>query len=639
MNKKVMSWLRMIVFALALAFLMTACTQFNVSEGYVITNEGEMTIATINYNKSIKDYTAIIISVFDSLKSSKHVKIIFEEGKYSFYPEKASTRELIISNNDSGIKQVVFDIVGFNNIEIDGGESDFIFYGKIIPFHICETTNIKLRNFSIYWDSPFVLEGMVIKNDSTNQSFDIKILDEIKYKVVNDSLFYFGYDWSIGLGENIVYDPQTNRPMYYTSKYEHDWKKMTLKALNLGSGVVRLSGTTGKVPPVGSIYTDKGPHGKNRLYPAIFINKSKDVILNNIYIFDSGAMALICQKTEDVLMSKFNVMLDRESKRMISASADATHFVNCKGIVKFDSCRFENMLDDATNVHGTYQLVDTILSENQLVLSPGHYQQHGFELFSPGDSVGLVDRKSLQIKYRSKVKSFKSKNEKSFLLTLEHPFNNEMLTGSYVVENLTWNASLIMQNCIVKQNRARSILISTSKPVLIENNYFSSMMAGIRICGDANYWFESGHVDSVIIRNNTFEEIGIGGHSPQAVLQIDPVIGENYRKGYYYHRNILFEKNTITTFDPLIVYALSVKGLVIRDNVINQSRMYKPIFDLSTFDIHNCANVLIEKNIYKGSLSALIAIDDCDESTVKIKHQKGFSKELSKKINHYFYQD
>ena len=145
-----MSWLRMIVFALALAFLMTACTQFNVSEGYVITNEGEMTIATINYNKSIKDYTAIIISVFDSLKSSKHVKIIFEEGKYSFYPEKASTRELIISNNDSGIKQVVFDIVGFNNIEIDGGESDFIFYGKIIPFHICETTNIKLRNFSIY---------------------------------------------------------------------------------------------------------------------------------------------------------------------------------------------------------------------------------------------------------------------------------------------------------------------------------------------------------------------------------------------------------------------------------------------------------------------------------------------------------
>lgn len=639
MNKKVVKSLKMIVFAFAMELLVVACTPFKGSNGYVITYEDELTIATINYNKNIKDYSTIIISLLDSIKDCKQTKIIFEKGEYSFYPENARTKNLNISNNDSGIKQVVFDITEFSNIEIDGGGSDFMFYGKIIPFHICETTKIKLRNFSILWDSPFVLEGMVINNDSTNQSFDIKILDGIKYKVDNDSLFYSGYNWSIGLGENIVYDAQTHRPMYYTSKYEHDWKKRTLKALDMGNGIVRLTGTTGKVPPVGSIYTDKGPHGKNRLFPAIFIDKSKSVIINDINIFDSGAMALICQKTEDVSMSKLNVMLARESKRMISASADATHFVNCKGTIKFDSCRFENMLDDATNVHGTYQIVDSILSDKQLTLSPGHYQQNGFELFSTDDSVGLVDRKSLQIIYRAKVKSYKIVTEKNFLLTLDRPLPKHILAGSYVVENLSWKASMIMRNCTIKQNRARSILISTSKPVLVENNYFSSMMAGIRICGDANYWFESGEVDSVIIRNNTFEEIGIGGHSPQAVLQIDPIIGKKFRNGFYYHRNIVFEKNTIKTFDPLIVYALSVKGLVIRDNIINQSKMYKPIFDMSTFDIHNCSDVLIENNIYKGSLSALIAIDNCDVSSLNIKPQIGFSKELSKKINHYFYQD
>lgn len=639
MNKKFVSWSKMLVFTLGIGFLMVACTPFNVSKGYVITNEGETTIATIRYNKNIKDYSTIIISVLDSLKSNKQVKIMFEKGKYSFYPEKVCSKKLIISNNDSGIKQIVFDITEFNNIEIDGGGSDFIFFGKIIPFHICKTTNIKLQNFSIFWDSPFVLEGMVINNDSTNQSFDIKILDGIKYKVENDSLFYSGYNWSISLGENIVYDPQTQRPMYYTSKYEHDWKKQALKAKDLGGGVVCLSGTTGKVPPVGSIYTDKGPHGMNRLYPAIFIDRSNNIQLRDINIFDSGAMALICQKTEDVSMRNFNVILSPDSKRMISASADATHFVNCKGLIEFDNCRFENMLDDATNVHGTYQLVDSILSDNQLALSSGHYQQDEFELFSPGDSVGLIDRKSLQTKYLSKVKSYKVVGKRLFLLTLEHPLKKQMLSGNYVVENLSWKASVIMQNCTVKQNRARSILISTTKPVLIEKNYFSSMMAGIRICGDANYWFESGEVDSVIIRNNTFEEIGIGGHSPQAVLQIDPIIGKEFRNGYYYHRNILFEKNTITTFDPLIVYALSVKGLVIRDNIINQSKVYKPIFDMSTIDLHNCSDVLIENNIYKGSLSALIAIDDCDESTLTIKPQKGFSKERSKKINQYFYQD
>lgn len=632
--------LKTIVFVVGLQFLVVACLKIDATEGFVVFMEGEKTIYKISNNKNVDDYTPIVKSVLDSCEGKNNVKIIFEKGKYLFFPKKAQSRFLSISNNDSGIKRIVFELSGYTNLEIDGGGSKFVFHGKMVPFSIQNSSNIKLHSFSVNWDSPFVLEGIVVNNDSINKSFDIKIQNNIKYEVQHDVLTFSGYDWSIGLGENIIYDPQTKRPLYNTSKYEHDWNKVTLKAFDLGRGVVRLSGTTAKVPPIGSIYADKGPHGKNRLYPALFIEESKDILLRDINIHDAGAMALISQKTENVSMLRFNVILPGGSKRMISASADATHFVNCKGTISFDSCKFENMLDDATNVHGTYQIVDSIVSDTQLALTPGHFQQNGFNLFSTGDSVALIDRNSLRIVYGAKVRNFKVVNETYFLLTLEKPIYKNNFTGHYVVENLTWKAALTMRNCSVRQNRARAVLISTTKPVLIENNYFSSMMAGIRICGDANYWFESGEVSNVIIRNNEFEDIGISGHAPQAVLQIDPIIKNGYRKDNYYHRNIIFENNIVKSFDPLIVYALSVDGLIIRNNQIISTSIYPQIFkELNHFDIINSKNVLVEGNVFKGNKAAIIGISNCDASTVKIKQQIGFSKKISDKINPYLYQN
>jgi len=618
--------------------IVVSCLNAKASNGYKIEYNSKKTTVKIFYDFKIKDYTPIIDAVLDSVSGRSNVCIEFEKGVYHFYPEKANSKHLIISNNDSGIKRIVFNISGFDTFEINGGKSDFIFYGKLLPFQIEKSTNVSLHNFTVNWDSPFVFEGLVVNNNSNAKSFDVKIASEIKYKVTNNELFFSGYDWSIGLGENIVYNLQTRRPYYYTSKYEHNWKNNTLQAQDLGNRIVRLSGTTAEVPPIGSLYIDKGPHGQNRLYPAIFINQSKNINLSSIDIYHSGAMALIAQKTNSVNLTKFNVILPPSSTRMISASADATHFVNCKGLIKFDSCRFENMLDDATNVHGTYQVVDSVVSDNKLSLTSGHFQQNGFNLFSEGDTMALVDRFTLKTVFVSRVKKYKVVNDTYFVLETENPILIEKIPHRYVVENLSWKAALTMRNCIVKQNRARSVLVSTTKPVLIENNYFSSMMAGIRICGDANYWFESGEVNQVIIRKNTFEDIGIGGHSPQAVLQIDPILKKDYRAEYYFHKNIIFENNIIKTFDPLIIYALSVDGLIIRNNEIISTNNYKPIYaELAQFDIHHCNHVLIQGNIYKGEFSATIALEEVINT--RVENQKGFSDQISKKINTYFYQD
>ena len=266
-----------------------------------------------------------------------------------------------------------------------------------------------------------------------------------------------------------------------------------------------------------------------------------------------------------------------------------------------------------------------------------HFQQNGFDFGSKGDEIRFVSRTDLLPIQTNVIAKVEKISEEIYEISFLNELDPEVTVFS-AIENKTFMAGLKMVNCTVKQNRARSILISTPKKVEILDNYFSSMMAGVRICGDANYWFESGPVQEVVIRGNTFEDLAIGGHNPQAILQIDPIIGKNYRNNGYFHHNIIFEDNIIKAFDPLIIYALSVDGLTIRNNTIIQTHAYQEIFsDLSQMDIQNSKSVIIENNMYEGKGLAQISIKDCED--VRIGDQVGFAKEIVEMPNKYFYQN
>jgi len=562
----------------------------------------------------------------------------FEEGVYHFYPEKAKGLFICVSNNDNGYKRVAFYLDKMKNVIIKGHKTEFMFHGAMVPFYIRACENISLSGIDIDYDTSFILEGKVVANNETQKSIDLKLSKDVKYKVIGSRFFYQGYDWSESLGQNIVFDPATKAPYYYTSRFLHtDWKN-ELTAQDLGGGIVRFSAFSAQeIPPVGSIYIDKGPYEHNRLYPGIIIHASSNVFLSDMNIYMAGAMSLIAETSKNITMKNFNVKLRDGSGRYISASADATHFVNCRGTIRFEDCLFENMLDDATNVHGTYMIVDQLISDKCIAVQFGHLQQEGFSFASEGDTLQLIDRGNLMPLNQFVVQRVERINNDYYLIhstTSIPPFGKGTAVA---VENLTNTASLIMKRCAVRNNRARSILISTPRHVLIEDNYFDSMMAGILIAGDANYWFESGNVSDVVIRNNTFVNMGKGGEAPQSVLQISPEIPTEKRKDGYYHGKILFENNTIKTFDSQVIYALSVCDLTIINNKFIQTKDYKPIFEnLSYIDLQNCKQVQIYGNYYQGDNKVEISAINCEN--IKVKKQTGFGKEVVRKPNVFYYK-
>ena len=590
----------------------------------------------IPFDESVQDYSPLVARIIAD-NPEGGFRLVFEKKEYPFFPDSLTGKYMTVSNNDNGVKRVAFDLKDKRDIEIDGRGAVFLFHGGMVPFAASGCERISLRRFTVDYKDHFTLEGTVTETDPEKGSFTLRIREDNPYRISGDTLYFQGYDWELPLGENIVFDPSTRRPFYETSAFEH-WADKSLHAEELSPGLVRFSSVySRKLPPVGGIWVDKGPHGQNRRFPGIIISESKGINIENVSVRHCGAMAFIAQNSSDIRLYGFSTAQKKDCDRMVTASADATHFVDCSGSIELVNCAFECMLDDASNVHGTYMTVDKFPDIRHLEASFRHFQQEGNLFAEPGDTIRFIDRTSLSPVVTKVIRTIERQGENRYVLETDSDMPEELLSGNLAIENISNRISkVLIRNCSVRFNRARSFLLSCGGNVVVENCDLSSMMAGIRVCGDANYWFESGPTDRIIIRNNRFRDLAIGGASPQAILQIDPVVPAETRKvGSYYHRNVLFENNLVETFDRQIIYAMGVDTLTIKGNRFTDSRSFEPLFpDLSTIDVQYCGLITIDGNDFRRwNDPASVSIHHCE--VAKIEH--GFK--ITDHPNPFFYQN
>jgi hypothetical protein len=304
-------------------------------------------------------------------------------------------------------------------------------------------------------------------------------------------------------------------------------------------------------------------------------------------------------------------------ERLVSTRADATHFIGCKGMLRVENCLFEHMLDDAINVHGAYIKVVEYLGGNEFICEISHFQQWGLIFAETGDELALLSRETVLPFFETTVTKTRVLNEHRVVVTVSD-VPKEMPDGPLSMENLTWYPDVVMRKNIIRENRARSALITTKGRVLIEDNYFSSQMHGILIEGDNNSWYESGAVEDVTICNNTFVNSGFEG-SERYPLYASPLLTAEQRMGEgQYHRNINFVNNTLKSFNGHMVYARSIKGLNITGNTMEFSTDYPPMAQFPSIKLQYCDAVTIENNKTKGFDRPAIIARSSDTTNVVI---------------------
>lgn len=549
------------------------------------------------------DAASKLIAYLQSRTDTAHLIVTFPAGTYHFYEDGAFVREYYISNHDQdNPKHVAFAFEYLRNITFDGQGSEFIFHGRMIPFALLHAKNITLKNFSVDFAVPALRQLQILDTDRERNETKAAIYPSGHYRIEDGRLILSGESFEI--------------VPTYAMAFASD-KRLTYKRQDVGfrpESVAEVSPDTFLIKGWDqTAYTTPGERfvlrSGHRPTPGIFVSECTNTTLENIRVRYAEGMGLLAQMSENITLNGFNVCLrSDDDPRFFTTQADATHFSGCKGVIVSKNGLYENMADDAINVHGTYLRVTRRIDDHTLCARYMHHQAWGFKWGEPGDSVQFVESERMETvgNHIYTIRSIKPVDQpteagaKEFEITFADALPAEISeAGKYGVENLTWTPEVVFTDNIVRNNRARGALFSTPRRVVCESNLFDHTHGtAILLCGDCNGWYETGACKDVTIRNNTFVNALTGSYQfTNAIISIYPEIPDLDKQERLFHSGIVIEDNLFETFDHPLLYAKSTDGIIFRNNKVTYNTKYEPFhWNTHLFFFEKVRNVTIEGN-------------------------------------------
>lgn len=547
---------------------------------------------------STVDATQAVAKAIESTKG-RGATIVFPAGEYHFHRDKGFERVLHLSNSDVvNPRRIAILVDGHRNLKLVGKGARLVFHDPIIPLAILNSQRITFEGFEIDWARPMMSQGTVVAADSKGVTLAIDP-ERYPYRIEGGKLAFTSENWSRPVWGFMEFDPRTKGVAYGTGdagSLGGGWDEY--RAVEVERGRVRLEHPFKRLPRLGNVLVAR--HGA-RDHAGTFVSDSKDIEFRDVaYRFTSG-LGILSQFSENLTMRNVSVAPAPDSDRLFAGHDDGLHFSNCKGRILVEGCRFEGLMDDPINVHGTSVRVEKNLAEDRLRCRL--VQGVGLKYGDVGDTISFLNHESLLSRGQAKVKALKHLSLEEFEIEFDRPVPSELVQGD-ALENLTWTPSLTVRKSEFGTVRARGLLVTTPKKVLIEDNLFRSSGSAILIAGDANGWYETGAVKDVTIRRNRFENCLTSVYQfCEAVISIFPEISKPGAEAY--HRNIRIEDNVFTVFDAPVLWAKSAGDLTFKNNEILTSNRFKPWhWNKDGITLLNCQRVTISGNrlapLYRG---------------------------------------
>lgn len=516
----------------------------------------------------------------------KPVTVRFSPGIYELDRSKSTQVLYHISNTTSEsedpdpTKHIGLYLHSLKNITIDGCGSTLQMNGEMTSFVLDRCEGIILKNLNIDYKHPTQTEVEVLEEGK--DYLIVQVHPTSQYRIVDEQLEWYGDGWSFRNGIAQSYDRASNMTWRSWSPMEN-----LIRAVELRPNVLYLQY---KEKPQVGLHIVFQMRDSFRDEVSGFVNRSKNVQLENLNFYYLGNFGVVCQYSENVTFDRCNFAPRPDSGRTNAGFADFIQVSGCRGMIDIRNSRFSGAHDDPINIHGTHLRVTEFLSPNRLKVRFMHDQTFGFEAFFKGDDIELVDPLSLLAVEKAKVKEAKLVTPREMELTLSGPLSPEVIQRKdLVVENVLWTPEVRITNNYFERIPTRGILITTRRKSLIEGNTFYGMqMSGILVADDGLSWYESGPVHDLTIRRNTFLNCG------EPVINIDP---ENREYKGAVHKNITIEENYfyMRKNSSSVIRAKAVDGLVIRHNLIYTSDAEKNK-ESNFIQTRDCNEVSVEKN-------------------------------------------
>lgn len=443
--------------------------------------------------------------------------------------------------------QVAFLLENLENVTLDFNGATVMLHGRIVPFILVNCKNIVIKNLKLDYDRPFYTQADVL--DVKPGEIRMKICDGFDYEIRDGYLFAKSDSWEKNLNKNDcllwLYD-KTEKKIYQIilalfgeEIYPNQNPPLPIRHLRIreenGEQII-----TGDFPA-----SWDANNGNNALLithevrdkDSVILVGCEDVTVQNLMLIHGAALGIVGMHTKNITIDHFDMLRNYNGNgRLVTNNADAIHLFNCSGKVIMKNCTMEGLLDDTLNVHNNYLIVKSVEGNRLGLYSRSAGLSIDLKLFNVGDTVEINRGNTVEAVTKLVIKDIETdRQNKMYYFTVEGDTSD--ILAEDTVENMSAQPEVYISDCVFGTFRGTMRLQSRSKTVL-DNCVFHDRNLALLFTGDKTYWFESGPVNDLTIRNCTFHHVEYGQR-----FRFDTEV-QFTEKENYYHKNILVENCT-----------------------------------------------------------------------------------------------
>jgi parallel beta-helix repeat protein len=373
-------------------------------------------------------------------------------------------------------------------------------------------------------------------------------------------------------------------------------------------------------------------YGRN----AFVLSNCRNVSIHDVNVYTCPGMALVADRSADVTLRRFNVLIRPGTRRLMSVTADATHWGGCTGTVRIEDCVFEGMGDDAVNCKTGLYLTIEEKEDARTVLARHNLKMACFP--DPGDELEFVPQATLLPYLTLEVESAEllSRDPQSPQQGLHRVRFTQPLPDSVGVGDLMGNTTrspvLRVRNCVMRHHRARGMLIQV-RDAIVEDCLFEGCTAGgIWALTEVTHFYECISPRNIVIRNNRFIDCTFGGPTGWGVLGVYAIM-----KGFEHptqpgiFRDIVIENNVIEGSQNSGIILSGAEDVILRHNTVTGTGSNPTVPEgRSAIHIRASRGIVLEGNRVlpqeqePGCEASLTIHPDSDPATFSFQGNTGF---------------
>lgn len=519
-----------------------------------------------------KDITEELQQLLQELKIIKEEKILeFEKGEYFISSDNAAKKKLYITNTigdnewengeEPHLNTVAVLIEDVDNLIFEGNGCTFVLDGQMTNVSVIGCQNVTLKDFAVRTLNPDLHEFRV--SDKKYNYIDFNLDAESRYVCIDGKYYFAGKDYCVPFNNKAA-------SAFWIGHIGTDNPDKIRRVSHPLLGSYKIKELSSNLFRAYYLFPKNYKKGDKfycfdvrRKYAGIFVDNCENVTLEGINQYFNYSLAVVCQNSKDISINKCRFAPQANSSKLMASVADFIQICMCRGVVNIKDNYFKGSGDDCLNVHGIHFPIVSHEGRNMTVKF-AHLQSHGFNPLREGDTVKVVDPKTLTGGDKARIISSELIDEKTLRLELDREITASV---GFVIEDIDACPSLNFENNTMSRIITRGVLVTTSGKVRISNNRFiNTSMHSILISDDAKSWYESGNVQDVVIENNYF------GECPMYNVFVKP---ENAFHRGYVHKNITIKNNTFDSGEKGGLYFKSTDNIVISDNVFKGAKRIK----------------------------------------------------------------